>query len=388
VQADLLGALADRGDKAARAAAVEALASPAAQVRLAAIRALGPLGDPADVAGMAQRLTAGPADERTAARKTLVRMCGDGFTPAIVAELKKATPEPRTALIAVLTERRAADSAAAILAFVADADAGTRKAAMAALGALARPEHVAAMLAGVLKAEPGPEREAAERAVVSVCNRIKAPEKRAELILTPWESHNAADQIALLPLLGRVGGARTLKIVEAAITDSDPLRRAAGLQALCNWPDASAAEKLLDLARNAKDSSQRHKALLAYARIAVSPDVQTPAARLAMLETAMSLASTAEERCYILKRGTAKTLRTVETLRFALPYVDRPECAEEACATIVELAHHRALRESSKVEFEKALDKVLAISKNADLRDRADRYKHGQTRLPGKKSPM
>jgi hypothetical protein len=46
---------------------------------------------------------------------------------------------------------------------------------------------------------------------------------------------------------------------------------------------------------------------------------------------------------------------------------------------VVELAHHRSLRDANKDEFTKALDKVLATTKNEELVDRANRYKQGQT---------
>jgi hypothetical protein len=59
--------------------------------------------------------------------------------------------------------------------------------------------------------------------------------------------------------------------------------------------------------------------------------------------------------------------------------MDQPEYAQEACATVVELAHHRKLREPNKAEFDKALDMVIRISKDADVVDRAKRYKAGRT---------
>ena len=58
----------------------------------------------------------------------------------------------------------------------------------------------------------------------------------------------------MLPTLGRVGGPAALKIVEAAIADKNPPRREAGIRALCNWPDASVAPKLIDLAQTADDA--------------------------------------------------------------------------------------------------------------------------------------
>jgi hypothetical protein len=110
----------------------------------------------------------------------------------------------------------------------------------------------------------------------------------------------------------------------------------------------------------------------------VLPDKRSPAERLVLLKTAMSLAATAPERNYALKR--AKAIRTVECLRFLAPYLTEPDCAQEACTTVVELAHHRELREPNKAEFNKALDIVIRTSQDADIVDRACHYKEGRTR--------
>ena len=75
----------------------------------------------------------------------------------------------------------------------------------------------------------------------------------------------------------------------------------------------------------------------------------------------------------------ASAIRTGESLRFVLPYVDNPTLSEAACLGVVELAHHRGLREPNKVEFDAALDKVIATSKDEVVIDRANRYKRGQT---------
>jgi hypothetical protein len=50
-----------------------------------------------------------------------------------------------------------------------------------------------------------------------------------------------------------------------------------------------------------------------------------------------------------------------------------------ACETIVELAHHREIRDPNKAEFDKALDKVIQVSKSPVVVDRANRYKRGET---------
>ena len=91
----------------------------------------------------------------------------------------------------------------------------------------------------------------------------------------------------------------------------------------------------------------------------------------------MTLCTSDEDRRRVLERANA--IRLVETLRFVVPYLDDPNLAEPACLSVVELAHHRNLRDANKEEFTKALDKVLGATKNEELVDRATRYKQGQT---------
>jgi HEAT repeat protein len=342
-------------------------------VRAAAIRALGPLGQPAEVPLFLQRLAAGPEAEKTAARGSLARLRGRAVNEAIAAEVTRAGSPIRIELISILTTRRATDSIPALLAAAEDADSTARMAAMAALGQLAGPEHVADMVKGLLKAEKGPEREAAEKAVMFVCNRIEDPAKRAEPLLAVFAKFDEDGKTALLPALGRVGGQATLKIVEAAIADSNLPRRDAGYRALCNWPDASVAARLLDLSQTADDANHRAWALRALIRGAPLPDKRP----LDLLKKAMALTTLDEDRNTVLKR--ARAIRSIESLRFVVAYLDQPAFAQQACETVVELAHHRGLREPNKAEFDPALDAVIRISKDPNVVDRAKRYKKGQT---------
>ena len=78
-----------------------------------------------------------------------------------------------------------------------------------------------------------------------------------------------------------------------------------------------------------------------------------------------------------MKRASA--IRLPETLRFVLPYLDQPKFKEQACGSIVDLAHHRNLREPNEEEFHAALDQVIALSKDAVVVDRANRYKRDET---------
>jgi HEAT repeat protein len=377
-QVGLLGALADRGDAAA-APAVRDLAASSKddEVRVAAIAALGKLGGPADLKMLIGRVSAGSAAERAAARASLVRLPGDAVSTAIAAELIAVPAPARVTLFEVLTERRARNTIPTMLDAAAAADPAVRRAAMAALGELAGPDDLAGMVQGVLKAEVGREREDAEKAVMFVCRRIAESEDRAAPLLAAMNALPDPERMILLSALGRVGGSSAVPEVEKAIRDSRPDWHEAGLRALCNWPDASVTSRLLYSARTDEHPDHRTMALRALIRIAPLDDDRTDRRRLDVLRTAWVMCQTDAERNLVFDR--ARSIRAVETLRFVAPFIDVPQFAEKACETVVELAHHSSLRESNKEEFHRALDKVLRTSNDATVKDRAQRYKTGQT---------
>ncbi len=378
VQAELLGALAERGDVAARDAVEKLLAaSQDVSVRVAAIRALGFLGAPDDLSLLVGLLSDGTAAEQAAARRSLTILPGASISRAVTAEMQRGTPAQRVTLIEILVARRAFDVAAELLPAAVDADASVRAAAMAALGQLASAEHVPGMVQGILKAEKGREREAAEKAVMLVCQRNAPMERQADPLLAALETIGETDRTTILPALGRIGGPTALKAVKQAIAASDRKLHEAGLRALCNWPDASVAPDLIELVKTDEHAGDQITALRALIRVAPLPDGRSDREKLKLLQEAYSLCTRDNERTYTLQRAAA--IRIPETLRFLLPFLDQPAYAQVACESVVELAHDRTLREPNKLEFDKALDKVLQTSKDDTVIDRANRYKRGQT---------
>ena len=226
-------------------------------------------------------------------------------------------------------------------------------------------------MAIVLKGEKGPVREEAERAVAQVCLQIADAAKRAQPVLGMYQAAAPADRIALLPLLGRIGGGEVRPIVQAALESKEPATYEAGVRAIANWPDAGAADQLLRLAETADIPAHRQWALRAFVRVVSLPGGAANAEKLARLKQAMQLSKTDDEQLWVIQRAAA--VRAVETLRFVAPYMDRPALAEQACRSVVELAHHKELRDPNRQEFVAALKKAITTSKDAALLDRAKR---------------
>ena len=377
-QVELVRALADRGDAAALPALVALLdRSPDPAVRIVALTALGALGSGDEVPVLLKSLAAGEP-ERSAARRALAALRGADAMGRIVAALKSGDAALRPVLIETLGDRRARTVLPDIAPFATDPDAGVRRAALRVLGGLGGAAQVPTMIGALLALAPGDERQTAERAVVTVCTRNTGHEAAAQVFLKTFQAASEHDQEALLPVLGAIGGGPALAIVDAMIASDDMAKRTLGLKALTRWPDATVAQRLLDRIGATRDQAERDLLLGALIRIAPLPDNKLDdAAKLALVKRTMGLCETDADRARLLERASA--VRTVETFRFVVPYLEQPALAPAACKSVVELAHHRNLRDAHKTEFLAALDRVIATTQDAELVERAGRYKEGKT---------
>ena len=376
-QIELLRALADRGDAAALPAIAKLAEGGDPAVRSAALQAIGGLGSGESV-GLLVKALAATDPEKAAARRALVILRGDDATRQVVAALASAPPAVRAHLLDIMADRRARAAVPELVGYAADADPGVRAAAMRALAKLGGPEQVPGMVKGLFAAAAGQERTDAERALVTVCTQSPGHEQATESFLTIFKTASDADREVLLSPLGRIGGPGAMAVVDALLADTDPAEREFGLVALTRWPDATVAPKLLGMVANAPDAATRDRLLGALIRIAPLPDNKlNDKQKLELLQKTMKLCEKDADRGKVIERANA--IRTVETFRFVLPYLDEPSLAEPACKSVVELAHHQKLRDAHKDDFTKALDKVIATTKNPELVERANRYKEGKT---------
>lgn len=377
-QVALLSALADRGDSAAREPVLALLsASKDEAVRAAAIGALGQLGNTSDLPLLVKTLASESKEEKNAAKRSLIELSDDAVSRKLAAESKLATPDVKAALIEVLATRRSSSELPAFIQASSDDDSQVRAAAISAIGQLGGPEHIAPTLPGVLKTPRGFARDRAERDIVLICARIDGEEMRATKLIEALNKIPAADRDELLSLAGRVGGKTMIKYVAEIATGPEVSRRHFGIDALGKWPDASTADTLLDILKKATDPTERNQAFQAFVKICAVRDYRPDKQRLERMKEAMGLATTNEEKTLVINR--TRTAYDVESLRFVLPYVGQPEYAQTACETIVEIAHHREVRQPNKAEFDAALDKVIEISKDSVIVDRAQRYKRDET---------
>ena len=375
-QPPLIAALADRGDPAALPGLVKLAGSSSdPALRGAALLAVATLGGGDEVPLLVERLRAG-GPEADAARRGLLVVDGPGATTALVTATRTAPREVRPALIEILAARRVTAAAPDLAHDAAGDDETLRAAALRALGPIGSAAEVPAMVRGVLATPPGPQRDEAERALVAVCTSGRDRQRAAEVFLGQFTAATPDGRRQLVGVLGRIGGGEARAIVDRLL--ADPEQRAIGLEALSRWPDATVKDRLLELLAATGDDKERELFLGALIRIAPLPtNGLDDKKKLELLKRTMDLCRRDDDRRRVLERANA--IRSVDTLRFVVPYLDQPALAESACLSVVELAHHQQLRDGNKAEFVAALDRVLATTKNAELVERSTRYKEGRT---------
>jgi len=359
-----LVSLRDRSDPAVREAALLSLDGDDTEVRTAALAALIRSGTAEDVATLARLASAAKEPQVCdAAFETLRLMTADGTNEAIVTLINESkTPNP--ILVRCGLARRSPEFIPGFLKAALSSGAATRLEAFKALEVMATEKEAASLARLLCKTAPGEEREAAGRAAWMSCQKIPDPALRSAPLLAAMEEADVTGQCAILPSLARLGGKRSLEGVHAAMQSKDRAVRDAGYRALANWPDATVADELLDIAKTCKIESYRVWSLRAYVRVISLPNARPPEQTFEMLNSAMDLATRTEDRELIVSR--LGSVRVPDALTLLLSFLDDDKLKDSAIPAVFTLA--KGLSQSHPDQAKAALEKVYPMMIDAAIR--------------------
>ena len=216
-QSGVLHALGRRGEATAAAAAVAATAHADAEVRGAAITALGTIPGSAETARVLAKIAAGAdAAEAKAARVSLARLNGPGVSAAVLSGAEQGEAALRTAFIEQLALRNQTEGLPLLLKLRADPDAN--------------------------------EQSRALRALVTLTLRNPTIATRGAPVYAAIESASAEAALRLLPALGRIGGEPSAASAARLALGADAKVAEAALAALTRWSDTTALASLAGVA--------------------------------------------------------------------------------------------------------------------------------------------
>lgn len=248
-QTAVIAAMARRGDAAAISALLKATAHEDANVRTAALEALGFLPGTIETMTALTKVAAGTATaENKIAKASLARLNGPALNAAILTGAERGETAWRVVLIEQIALRGLSEGLPLLVKLRADPDSAIRAAAVTALGELAPPADNKIVLDWAIAATDANEQARALRALVSITLRNPDVAGRGAPLYAALESAPAELALRLLPALGRIGGAPSAACAAKLALNVDFKLAEAALAALVRWPDDTAVAALVSVA--------------------------------------------------------------------------------------------------------------------------------------------
>ncbi len=344
------------------------------QLQLAGIRLLGAVADSQAIARLISALGADDAVAE-AAKQSLQQLSRDVVGPALLKALDDVSL--RSGAVDVLKRLRYYEAIDPLVVLATSRDPAVYSVALDGLRGIADPDEtdLSRLLKLLLQTPPGVQRDEAEKTIVIVCGKQPDAAIRTQGVRDLVARFTATERLACLPLLGRLGDPQALPVIEQALASGAADEQEAAVRALCNWPDASVADRLMTIVTKTADPRFRRWALRAYVRVVSLPSQRPDSETLAMLQTAMQQADVLEDQQLIIER--AGSVRSMDSVTWLATFLGQPDLAQQACGSLVELAHHRELRHPNMQQFGPLLDKVAEISRDQQIVERAKRYRLG-----------
>jgi len=377
-QVQLLSALGDRGDAAARPAVIAAVKSEDQSVRIAALRALGQLGDDSSVELLAHAAAGAAGAEQKAARDSLYRLRGPNVDEVILATIPKADAQTKVELIGSVGQRNITAGVAALLETAKDSDRNVRIESLRVLKVVAGHEHLPALVELLIKPRSPSDRTEAEKTVAAVAHKIEDKSRQAASILAalPTVKETAA-RCSLLNVLGRIGDNAALPVLTASLKDESVEVQTAAIRALADWPTPEPLDELLKIAASSGSKMHRILALRGFVRqLGLASDRQVDET-IEMYKKAMSLAPDAVEKKKVLSG--LGDMKSLAALQIAANYLDDETLFVEAGAAVINIAG--GIYADYPEQAKDMLNRIVKTTKSDSLRQQSqeliDKFERG-----------
>ena len=367
-QVQLLSALGDRGDAAARPAVVAAVESEDQSVRIAALRALGQLGDDTTVGLLARTAAGARGAEQKAARDSLYRLRGPKVDQVILDEIPEAEARVKVELISGVGQRNISAGVEPLLKTAKDGDRKVRTESFRVLKVVAGPEHLPALVKLLIEAQSSSDRSECQKSVAAVAHKIEDKNKQAQAVLTALPKvKQIQSRCALLGVLGKIGDNKALPVLTAALKEKDADIQTAAIRSLAEWPTARPLMDLQKIASSSENKLHRILALRGFVRL-IGLETRLPdAAIVDLYKKAMSLAPDVGEKRRVLS-GLA-TAKSRGALEMAQAYLREETLSREAEFAVVKIAE--GIAADSPDLAKDTLREIIEQTKNDTLREQA-----------------
>lgn len=346
-QAAVVTALVDLRGAGALEAIEQVARSGQGEARAAAVRALGRMGAESSVALLlAAAIAEGDSVLEEAALASLTRIQVPAVEARVVALLPTVNVPRQVRLIGVLGERKAQTVTTDLFRLARSSDPELGKAAFRALGQVLNPAQLPQLIALAIAVTDEQVKVLADRAIVTTAMKSLEPFRGAEAVLRAFQqaSDPAAKAALLRPLsaiMRTIGpNHEVFYALRSALKDPSGMVRAAALTTLTEWPNASPAITLIDVAAAPETTpAMREQALRGALRMmgnVVAGRERSSLNVVSAFQAAGRAVQTKDEKVmYVAALG---GFRRVEGAELLQPYLSDPEVKSEAVSALLQVA--------------------------------------------------
>jgi HEAT repeat protein len=276
--------------------ALEMASAEDANVRLAAIEALGRVGGAASVPVLFKAAGA-EGQEKAAATAALGRLTDKNAVRAIENLARDGESSTRVMAINTLAARRNTAIIPNLLTYAQEPNPAIQEAALAAYGRIGGDSEVG-LLGKLARMNATPN---AMSALEAVCARVKNRPAAVDKILDALNLAQEKEVARFSTVFSLLGGNKGLVLVASMTESADPEVSNDAIRALSSWPDYPAAEKLLAIAGKSTAPENHYVlAMQGIARLARTAENEPAEKRADLVLAAMKITRTVAEKKLLL----------------------------------------------------------------------------------------
>lgn len=303
------------------------------EVRMAALVAIGRTGDATCVEPLLQ-VAAESEDLYAPVKAALVEVPDEGINQVIVAQLPTVQGDTQKQLLLEVIGLRRIGATPQLIKALDSSKPSIRAAALESLGSTVSQDQLSVLIEQVLSPAHAEDASTAQQALKTAAIRMPDREACAAQIAEAIPGASSSQQVALLEILGAMGGPRALQTLGTYAQSSDTQLKDAASRLLGEWMTIDAAPVLLKLATTGPADKFQVRAMRGYIRIArqfVMPEED----RVAMSRQALQAAKQDAERKLVI--DILERYPSLGTLKLALEAAKTPALkahAQQAATSI------------------------------------------------------
>lgn len=363
LQVQLVSALGDRGDIAARQAILEMFSHEQEAVRQAAVGAIVSMAKPEDSLVLARLAATGTDSDIKIARQSLRKLSGNEMNTAMIQALNTSDAKVKVELITALTDRLAKDAVPEIIKNADDPDLTVRLAVLDSLVAMSDDTHTALIVKRLKASKDRKETSRATQALMATCRRAQT--KATDIVLAGLKDADAATSLVLMRALPEAGGPKALNEIVKRLKHDNKRISDEAVRVLTGWPDRAAIPYITPMAKDVNNQRNHILAIRGLVRLAGPAEDLSP--DLDILTEVMGLATRNEEKTLVL--GTLGTIPTLKSLALVSPCLKEPALMEAAALAAVLICENIETKDQAEVRT--AMQQVIDTVQSQAIKDRA-----------------